>query len=221
MLLKTVLLIFLGLILFVVLLHTTLRLIRHFHKFPIPQFLANAIDNPLRRKIQPPEQMPIRHGLQPGMTVLEVGPGNGRYTVEAARRVGENGRLIAVDIEPKMIERLAVSIQAQGITNLDARVADVYDLPFKDNTLDVVTMISVIGEIPEPERAMLEFHRVLKPAGTLVFSELLFDPDYPLAGTLLRQAGRAGFWLKKKIGNFFYYTLLFEKPYSAEPEREI
>lgn len=192
-------------------LHTILRIVRYFYKFPMPEFLANAIDNPLRRKIQPPAEMPLRHGIAPGMRVLEVGPGNGRYTVETARRVGSAGKVIAVDIEPKMIERLEQRVQAEGITNLEGQVANVYDLPFEAGTFDAVTLITVISEIPEPGRAMREFYRVLKPGGTLAFSELIFDPDYPLASTLVRMAGDAGFRLKKKVGNFFAYTVVFEK----------
>jgi ubiquinone/menaquinone biosynthesis C-methylase UbiE len=72
-------------------------------------------------------------------------------------------------------------------------------------------MITVISEIPEPEKAMREFYRVLTPSGTLAFSELLTDPDYPLAQTLIRKAGMSNFRLKKKLGNFFSYTLVFEK----------
>jgi hypothetical protein len=85
----------LGLPLIVLLLQTTLRVIRYFYKFPMPQFLANLIENPFRRKIQPPRDMPLRHGLEPGMTVLEVGPGNGRYTLATARRVGSTGKVIS------------------------------------------------------------------------------------------------------------------------------
>ena len=191
--------------------HTLVRLVRHFYKFPMPEFLANAIDNPLRRKIQPPAEMPIRHGIEAGMTVLEVGPGNGRYTMELARRVGSAGKVITVDIEPKMIERVTQRAQAEGVTNLEARVANVYALPFEDGSLDAVCMITVIGEIPAPLRAMGEFYRVLKPSGTLAFSELWLDPDYPLAGTLIQQASQANFRLKRKLGNFFAYTLVFEK----------
>jgi ubiquinone/menaquinone biosynthesis C-methylase UbiE len=190
--------------------HTLVRIIRHFHKFPIPQFLANAIDNPLRRRIQPPAEMPLRHSIAPGMTVLDVGPGNGRYTVEAARRVGESGRVIAIDIEPRMLERVSRRAQAEGIANLEARLADVYALPFSDGALDAVCLMSVIGELPDPDRAIREFKRVLKPGGTLAFSELLMDPDYPLAQTLVRKAQAAGLHLKTRSGNFFSYTLVFE-----------
>jgi ubiquinone/menaquinone biosynthesis C-methylase UbiE len=194
-----------------VVLHTIVRVVRHFYKFPMPQWMANFIDHPLRRKFQPPYETAVRHGIEPGMTVLEVGPGSGTYTMGAARRIGERGRLVTIDIEPKMIERVERKAEAEGITNVEARVADVYDLPFDNATFDVVCMIAVIGEIPDPDRAMREFHRVLKPAGTLVFSELLLDPDYPLASTLIRKARAAGFRLVEKVGNFFYYTLILAK----------
>ena len=132
--------------------------------------------------------------------------------------MGPNGKVTAIDIEPRMIERVSMRAQSEGVTNLEARVADVYQLPFEDGTFDAVEMMSVISEIPEPERAMREFYRVLSPSGTLAFSELLTDPDYPLARTLVRLAGRAGFRLRKRLGNFFSYTLVFEKqPMPAGP----
>jgi ubiquinone/menaquinone biosynthesis C-methylase UbiE len=209
--LQAFLYVLIGLPLAVLLLHTLLRIVRYFHKFPMPEFLANAIDNPLRRRIQPPSEMPIRHGLKPGMTVLEVGPGNGRYTVEAARAVAPAGKVVAVDIEPKMIERVSRRAQAEAVTNLEAKTASVYDLPFRDATFDAVSMIAVISEIPHPHRALKEFHRVLKPTGILAFSELITDPDYPLSRTLIRTVDAAGFRLRNRLGNFVAYTLVFEK----------
>jgi ubiquinone/menaquinone biosynthesis C-methylase UbiE len=194
-----------------IILHTIIRIVRAFYKFPMPQWMANAIDNPFRRKIQPPEETAIRHGIEPGMRVLEVGPGNGTYTLGASRRIGPEGKLITVDIESKMIERVNKRIDSEGVTNIDARVADVYDLPFEDASFDLVYMITVINEIPDIPKALAEFHRVLKPSGALVFSELLMDPDYPLAAVLTRKVQAANFRLKEKIGNFFYYTLIFEK----------
>lgn len=201
----------LGLPLFFICLHTILRIVRHFHKFPIPHFLADAIDNPLRRRIQPPDATAVRHGIQPGMRVLEIGPGSGTYTLAAARRLGETGSLVTVDIEPRIIARVANKIATLGIRNIQPRLANVYDLPFPDAEFDLVYMIAVIGEIPEPAKALVEFRRVLKPQGKLVFSELLLDPDYPLSRSLIRLAAAANFQFKQKLGNFFYYTLVFEK----------
>ncbi len=202
--------------LLLIILHTIMRIVRHFHKFPMPQFMANLIDNPFRRRIQPPQETPIRHGIHPGMTVLEVGPGNGTYTIATARRVGNSGRVVTVDIEPKMLQRVTQRAQAEGITNLEARLANVYELPFDDETFDLVYMIAVINEIPRPERALREFQRVLKSNGKLVFSELFMDPDYQLASTLIRRVNPVGFQLSERTGNFFYYTLIFEKKPSQE-----
>ena len=177
----------------------------------MPEFAANIIDNPLRRRIQPPAAMPIRHGVKEAMKVLEVGPGNGTYTIATARAVGDAGQVVTIDIEPKMIERVKKRIQDEGITNIDARMADVFDLPFEDGAFDLVYMIAVIGEIPSPERAVREFRRVLKTGGSLAFSELLMDPDYPLAKSLIRLAESEGFLLKNKEGGFGSYTLVFGK----------
>ena len=206
--LKTLLMILLGL----VGLHTLVRIIRHIYKFPIPQFLTLLIDNPLRRKyFQPPDETAVRHGIESGMTVLEVGPGSGTYTLAAGRRVGATGKIVTIDIESKIIARLEGRIREEDVTNIEARVADVYALPFDDGYFDLAYMITVAGEIPELERAAQEISRVLKPEGTLAFSELLTDPDYPLPGTLIRKVSPTGFRVKQKIGNFFCYTLVFEK----------
>jgi ubiquinone/menaquinone biosynthesis C-methylase UbiE len=187
------------------------RIIRKVHKFPIPAMFTNLIDNPLRRRLQPPEATARRHGIEPGMAVLDVGPGNGTYTIAAAHTVGKSGSVTAIDIEPKIIERLQQRIQNEGIDNLEARVADAYELPFDDGSFDVITLIAVIGEIPDPIRAMNEFRRVLTPSGKLVFSELLMDPDYSRAATLQKWAEAAKFRLNEYIGNWFYYTLILIK----------
>jgi hypothetical protein len=97
---KVLLFVFLGLPLLALFLHTLVRMVRAFYKFPMPQFMASAIDNPLRRRIQPPQKTPIRHGIHAGMTILEVGPGNGTYTLATARRVGDRGKVVTIDIEP-------------------------------------------------------------------------------------------------------------------------
>ena len=194
-----------------VILHTLIRIVRAFYKFPMPQWMADLIDNPFRRKIQPPDETALRHGIIAGMHVLEVGPGSGTYTLGTAKQVGLQGKIVAVDIEPKIITRLEKRITAEGVTNIEARLADVYCLPFEDEKFDLIYMIAVINEIPDIPKALAEFKRVLKPTGKLVFSELLLDPDYPLAGRLIRKVQALNFRLTEKIGNFFYYTLIFEK----------
>jgi ubiquinone/menaquinone biosynthesis C-methylase UbiE len=209
--LKKTILIILSPFLFIFSWLMLVRIVRHFHKFPMPQFMANLIDNPLRRRLQPPEETAVRHAIQPGMTVLDIGPGNGTYTIAAARRAGPQGKVIAIDIEPKMIERVKKRAAAEGITNIEARLASVYDLPFEDGTFDVITMIAVLGEIPQPQRALAECYRVIKPGGILADSELLVDPDFKRPSTLRREVEAQGFHFKEHLGSFFIYTMLFQK----------
>ena len=142
-------------------LHTVVRIVRHFVTFPVPEVLADLIDNPLRRRIQPPELLAHRQGVRTGMTVLDVGPGNGRYTVAAAKVVGSHGHVHAIDLEPRMIDRVHQRAGREGVTNIEGRVADVYALPYPDDFFDVVYLIAVTGEIPEPIRMLRECRRVL------------------------------------------------------------
>jgi ubiquinone/menaquinone biosynthesis C-methylase UbiE len=145
------------------------------------------------------------------MLVLEIGPGSGTYTLAAARRVGKEGQVVAVDIAPKIIDHLKRRISHEVIPNIELSVADAQALPFLTQSFDLIYMISVIGEIPDKPQALREFHRVLKPEGSLAFSELLPDPDYPLASHLVRLVESQAFHLKERKGKLFYYTLIFRK----------
>jgi ubiquinone/menaquinone biosynthesis C-methylase UbiE len=201
----------LGLALSFVVLHTLVRIVRRFYKFPIPHFLVGLIDNPMRRRAMPPELLAERHGLQPGQVVLEIGPGNGHYTLAVARRITPAGELVALDIQPQVIKSLNQRLRQAGVKNVAAHLGDVFNLPFDAETFDAIYLITVIGEIPTPEHAISEFYRVLKPGGTLAFSEALLDPDYPLASTLVKMATASGLRPKQKWGGSFIYTLDFEK----------
>jgi hypothetical protein len=70
-----------GIPVFLMGLHTLVRIFRSVSKFPSPALAVGLIDNPLRRWIQPPDETLARHGIRPGMRVLEVGLGNGTYTL--------------------------------------------------------------------------------------------------------------------------------------------
>jgi ubiquinone/menaquinone biosynthesis C-methylase UbiE len=215
---RTLLRVLLGLPAALVSIHTLVRIVRYFWKFPMPEFMADFIDNPLRRKLQPPMETAIRHGIEPGMRVLDVGPGNGTYTIAAARRVGPDGEVVAIDIEPRMVDRVRRRVEAEGIQNLEPRVANLYELPYEDGYFDAATLIAVIGEIPEPERAMREIWRVLKPGGIMALSEVITDPDYTLASTLRRWAEGANFQFERKVGSFYLYSVVFRRANAAHPD---
>jgi SAM-dependent methyltransferase len=177
---------------------------------PCPFALVWIVDNPFRRRYM--AKVLDRIGIQPGERVLELGPGPGTFSVEAARQTEPGGTLVAVDIQPQMIAAVEKKVWEAGVTNVEAHVASAYDLPLQDGSVDRAFLVTVLPEIPDRHRALLELHRVLKPGGVLSISEEFLDPDYPLVRTVIRWAGEAGFELVERHGNWFVYTLNFRKP---------
>jgi ubiquinone/menaquinone biosynthesis C-methylase UbiE len=148
-------------------------------------------------------------GLRPGMTVLELGPGPGYYTIEASRLVSPNGRVLCLDLQPGMLELLAPRLANSAVANAEMAVADATQLPVADGSVDLAFLITVLGEVPEPEAALAELRRVLKPGGVLAFGESLGDPDYVFQGTLRRLCQTAGFEETGTRRDIMGYTMCF------------
>lgn len=154
-------------------------------------------------------------GIRPGERVLEVGCGPGVYTVEAARRLGDDGRLIAVDLQPGMVARAAERVRRSGLTNVEIHVADAHHLPLADASVDRAFLVGVLPEIPDPQGALAELRRVLRSDGVLSVAEGFFDPDYRFAFETVRQVQQAGFAPVEHFGNVWRYAVNFRKA----PER--
>ena len=158
-----------------------------------------------------------RVGIIPGDRVLELGPGPGAFSVDAARRAGSEGRLTIVDIQPAMIAKVEARLRAAGITNAETRAASAYELPVADSSVDRAFLVGVLGEIADRSRALAELHRVLRQGGVLSITEEFSDPDYYFAIETIRRAEAAGFRLCARFGNFLIYTLNFEKVEGLRP----
>jgi ubiquinone/menaquinone biosynthesis C-methylase UbiE len=177
---------------------------------PCPFALSWIVDNPLRRWDM--RNALVHAGLRPGETVLELGPGPGAFTLEAAQRVGPAGKVIAVDIQPEMIAQVQARVQAAGVTNVDTHVASAYELPLEDASVDRTYLVTVLPEVPDPVRALREIRRVLKPGGVVSMTEEFLDPDYPRRATTTAWSEAAGFEAAGRYGNGWCYTLNFRKP---------
>ena len=187
------------------------RLVKHYVHYPIPAFAVRFIDNPFRRLIQPPKDIVDWMKIEEGMLILEIGPGPGTFTFEAGKRSGELGNLVAIDIQPSVASRLDRRVRARGIKNVSTAIAPADHLPFCDNTFDRVFMVTVLGEIPQKNKALLEVRRVLKHGGLLAIGELLADPDYPRKKSVLRWCHNAGLEPVAIHGNVIHYLLTFKK----------
>ena len=176
---------------------------------PCPAALSWLVDIPIRRRYMRP--VLDRVGIRPGERVLELGPGPGMFTVDAAQRVGPEGRLIAVDIQPEMIAQVEKRVREAGLTNVETHVADAYHLPLENESVDRAFLVTVLPEIPDQARALAELRRVLKPGGLLSITEEFADPDYPFEFETIRRVKAAGFKLDRRFGNFWVYTLNFRR----------
>lgn len=173
-----------------------------------PAAFSWVLERP-RRICQEVPQVLGRIGLYAGERVLEVGCGPGVYTVQAAPRLKPDGQLIAVDLQQEMVERASERVREAGLDNVEFYVADAHQLPLEDASVDRAFLVGVLPEIPNPQGALSELHRVLRPGGILSISEGFLDPDYRFAFETIRQVQQAGFEWVERFGNFWQYTVNF------------
>jgi ubiquinone/menaquinone biosynthesis C-methylase UbiE len=185
------------------------------HSQPAPPIIGPFLNSLLRRVTQPSARVIERSGIKPGMTMLDLGCGSGAFTLPAARVVGERGKVYALDIQSAMLRQLERRLARAGnhdIKNVELKQASAYELPLADGSLDLVMSVAAFHEIRDKPRALREVKRVLKKDGILALTELILDPDYPLASTTIKEGEAAGFVFEAKLGTFWDYTVRFRKP---------
>lgn len=193
-----------------IIVHPITKLVRHLTHLPDPTFIVCFINNPIRRKIHPPEKVIDHVDIHEGMKVMEMGSGTGFYTFEAARRAGLSGHVYAVDIKPAVIAILNRKIERAAAKNITTEVASAYEIPSSSENIDRVLMVHVLPEIPDKQKALGEIRRVLKKEGLLTLAEGLIDPDYRLRRTEIGWCRDAGFELVESHGSPFFYVLTFK-----------
>jgi len=102
--------------------------------------------------------------LKPGMKILDCGSGPGSMTIDFARYL-QRGEVIGVDIEESQIAIATADAKRENVTNVTFQTADVFDLPFADDTFDLVFSQGLLVHLPDPIQALQEQRRVTKKGG--------------------------------------------------------
>jgi ubiquinone/menaquinone biosynthesis C-methylase UbiE len=135
--------------------------------------MGYLLASPIRRWVQKPEIL-LAPYIREGMTVLEPGPGMGFFTLPLAAMTGPAGRIVAVDIQAMMLDRLRrKALKAGLLPRIEIRLAEPNSMGISDlmGTVDFVLAFAMVHEMPSAETFFGEAVEVLKPGGLLLLSE--------------------------------------------------
>lgn len=210
---KTLIHVVLGLIGLLVLVGGVWRLASRRQSLPCPVWLRWLVelDNPFTKTNR--AAVIIQHlDLQAGMSVLDVGCGPGRLVIPAAQCVGDQGKVVALDMQPGMLARAREKAQQANLRNIEFVQAGIGEGKLTHDHFDRALLVTVLGEVPDRAAALQEIFAALKPGGILSVTEIIFDPHFQRRTTVTQLASAAGFHLKAFFGNRIAYTLHLQKP---------
>ncbi|MCA9270281.1 MAG: class I SAM-dependent methyltransferase [Planctomycetales bacterium] len=134
-----------------------------------------------RQREEDCERMLSHLGVRKGMTVCDMGCGNGFYSLQLATMVGPTGRVLAVDIQPEMLKLLRDRMEQQGIENITPVLGSLHNPRLPTGQVDLMLCVDVYHEFSHPEQMLRAMRQSLKPDGQIVLLEFRTeDPDVPI-----------------------------------------
>jgi ubiquinone/menaquinone biosynthesis C-methylase UbiE len=157
-----------------------------------------SLDEKTRRSWYNPEL--IIKDLRSGMTFADIGCGDGFFTILAAKKVGENGKVYAVDIDASAVEKVKQKAKAEGLNNITVKVGKGEDTIFCKECVDIVFYSMDLHDFHDPVKVLQNAKQMTKPMGQLIDldwkkQEMPFGPPVTIrfseekASDLMRAAG--------------------------------
>lgn len=182
-------------------------LVWRYAALPCPWWMVPLLENPYFQLVAGAELLMDRAGIGPGMAVLDAGCGPGRLTVPIAKRVGEAGRVVALDRQPRMLRRLQRRIAEHGLANVETILGGLGEGRLPADRFDVALLVTVLGEVPDKTAALREIRHALRSGGVLSVTEVLPDPHYQTLARVRALAAEAGLAEKRLLEGRAGYTL--------------
>jgi ubiquinone/menaquinone biosynthesis C-methylase UbiE len=117
--------------------------------------------------------------IEKGNTVVDLGSGAGNDAFVVRSIVGEEGKVIGIDMTPSMIEKANRNKKKLGYKNVEFHLAEIESTPLHENTVDVVVSNCVLNLSPEKEKAFSEINRILKPGAHFCVSDIVLKGNLP------------------------------------------
>jgi 2-polyprenyl-3-methyl-5-hydroxy-6-metoxy-1,4-benzoquinol methylase len=159
-----------------------------------PWWVGYLIMSPLRRIGENPDTI-LRGLVTPGMTAVDIGCGMGFFSLPLARMVGAEGKVVGVDVQPKMLSSLRRRARRKGLDRIiETRIATQEDLCLDDlsSQVDLVLAVHVVHETAYPRRFLTRCHDALRPGGKLLMIEPkghVDDEEFEASGNLALEVG--------------------------------
>jgi SAM-dependent methyltransferase len=142
---------------------------------------ADWLERPSREEEEQSERMVEQLGIQPGTVVADIGSGTGYFSRRLAKLVGPTGKVLAVDIQPEMLDLLTNRMAGMGFTNVVPILGTITDPRLPAKSVDVALMVDVYHEFSFPYEMMTAICLSLKPDGRVIFVEFRKeDPKVPV-----------------------------------------
>jgi len=160
-----------------------------------PWWMGYVLISPLRRLSQNPRKILDSH-VKPGMITLDVGCGMGYFSLAMAEMVGPEGKVVCIDLQPKMIQALERRASKAGVLDrVDHRVCDKDGLGLDDlgEKIDFALAFAIVHEVPDAESFFKQVHAALRPGGTCLLAEPKGHVSEKRFEETIATAQRAGF----------------------------
>lgn len=176
-----------------------------------PASLSWLVENPYMNAVSGPDKIFQRLHLEEGMKLLDVGSGPGRLALPAAKLVGKSGEVVALDLQSKMLKKLSVRAEDMRLDNIRVVNAGAGSGKTDKDYFDRALLVTVLGEIPNKNEALMEIYDSLKEGGILSVTEVIPDPHYTTINKVRALCHDAGFKEMDSFGNWVAFTINFMK----------